>query len=167
MTSKEKLNAQLEALRQSKLSPREMYHTIHEFGKMNFREARPIVESFLTNQDPEMRYIALEVLTRHWRLAEYWDTAKAFLEHDPDVNCRMKGASSLEILKRNTQDRPTLTVLARAVHNEQERPIVREVAYAAMKGVIRYDPREQFVASSKGLDLSRDVDWHLVDSYLS
>lgn len=166
MASKEELSAQLEVLRKGKMAPDEMYHTIHEFGRENFREARPVVETFLTSDDPELRYIALEVLTRHWRLMEHWDTARKFLEHDSDSNCRMKGASSLEVLKRNTQDSRTLAVLAHVVRNAQENRIVREVAYAAMKGILHYDPREQFAISSKGLDLERDVDWNVVDSYL-
>lgn len=165
MTHKE-LVLQLQDLQQGKIPAREIYHTIHEFGRMGFLEARPVVERFLTSEDPQLRAIALEVLVRHWRLAEHWDTARRFLEQDPDEDCRMRGASMLETLKRNTQDRRTLAVLARVVRNEHERPIVREAAYAAMRGILHYDPREQFQLAAKGIDLARGVDWQMVDAYL-
>ena len=35
-----------------------------------------------------------------------------------------------------------------------------------MKGVIHFDPREQFKMASRGLDFSQDVDWDMVKSYL-
>jgi uncharacterized membrane-anchored protein len=116
--------------------------------------------------DPQLRTIALEVLTNHWRLADYWDIARAFLEQDPDKECRMQGASALEVLKRNTQDRRTLSILAHVVYNPHEASLVRETAYAAMRGIIHYDPSEQFHLASKRLNLSQDVDWVMVESYL-
>ena len=125
-----------------------------------------MVEGFLTHPDPQLRSIALEVLTRHWRLKEHWNTARNFLERDPDKECRINGASALAILKRNTQDRPTLSVLARVVRNEQETRLVREAAYAAMRSVIRYDPREQFHLAAKGINSAQEIDWKMVDAYL-
>jgi hypothetical protein len=145
---------------------RQIYHLIHKWGKENFLEAQPVVESFLASEDAQLRSIALEVLTNHWRLADYWEMAKRFLERDPDEDCRMRGASALSVLKMNTNDRSTLALLAQVVRNEQEQKIVRETAYAAMKGVICYDPREQLKIASRGIDLSKDVDWNMVNSYL-
>jgi len=133
---------------------------------MNFQEARPEVESFLKSEDPELRFVALKVLTLYWHLEEHWETAKQFLEHDPDTECRMKGASALADLKRSTQDRPTLTILAHVVRNRQERPLVRQAAYAAMKAIFHYDPREELHLAAKKIDLEREVDWKMVDSYL-
>jgi len=166
MIKEEELSHQMQILQQGKMSSREMYRTIHKFGRENFLEARPVVESFLMNEDAQLRSIALEVLTNHWRLAEHWKTARYFLERDPDEDCRMRGAAALAALKMNTKDRRTLALLARVAHNEQEQSIVREAAYAAMKGVIHYDPREQFKIASKGINLSQDVDWGTVESYL-
>ena len=78
----------------------------------------------------------------------------------------MRGASALEVLKRNTKDRRTLSVLARVVCNSAEALIVREAAYAAMRGVIHYDPREHFRLASKGITSLREIDWGMVNSYL-
>jgi hypothetical protein len=70
------------------------------------------------------------------------------------------------VLKRNTKDRQTLSVLARVVRNSEEALIVREAAYAAMRGVIHYDPREQFRLASKGITSLKEIDWEMVKSYL-
>ncbi len=164
--SRDELERRLADLRRGALPPSETYHTIHQFGRAHFLEARPDVERFLTDDDPELRYIALEVLTTHWRLPEHWETARHFLEQDPFDGNRILGASALESLKQDTRDRPTLAVLARVVRNEQERRMVREAAYIAMQGIIHYDPRAQFNLSATGVNLAHDVDWALVDSYL-
>lgn len=168
MTAMDKgtLMRQLQDMRDNKLAGRALYRTVHELGRSHFLEARQDVERFLTHTDPQLRAIALEVLVNHWRLADYWNAARAFLEQDPDKECRMKGASALEVLKRNTQDRLTLSVLAHVVRNPQEAQLVRETAYAAMRGIIHYDPREQFRLASKGITTAHEVDWNMVDSYL-
>ncbi len=153
-------------IRRDQLEGRELYHAIHEFGRNHFLEARKDVEGFLTNSDPQLRAIALEVLVNHWRLSDFERTSRNFLEHDSDKECRMKGASALEVLKRNTKDRQTLSVLARVVRNSEEALIVRDAAYAAMRGVIHYDPREQFFLASKGITSLQEIDWEMVNSYL-
>lgn len=163
---KDELFQKMHDLQQGKIPHKEIYHTIREFGRENFCEARPVVERFLTHEDEQLRYIALEVLTNHWRLAEHWQTARDFLEHDPDDDCRRMGASSLEALKMNTKDRLTLEVLARVVCNEQEDGMVRVSAYEAMHSVIHFDPRKQFKMTCKGTSLLREIDWNMVKSYL-
>jgi hypothetical protein len=161
----EELSQLLEDVRCNQLEGRELYHVIHEFGRKHFLEARKVVEGFLTNSDPQLRAIALEVLVNHWRLSDFEKTARNFLERDSDEDCRMKGASALEVLKRNTKDRQTLSVLARVVCNSEELLIVREAAYAAMRGIIHYDPREQFRLASRGITSLQEIDWEMVNSY--
>jgi hypothetical protein len=156
----------LENIHRDQLGGRELYHAIHEFGRNHFLEARKDVEGFLTSSDPQLRALALEVLVNHWRLSDFEKTSRNFLEHDPDKECRVKGASALEVLKRNTKDRHTLSVLARVVRNSEEELIVRDAAYAAMRGVIHYDPREQFFLASNGITSLQEIDWEMVNSYL-
>jgi hypothetical protein len=64
---RDELIQQMHDLQQSKIPYDDVYHTIHEFGRENFREARPVVESFLTHEDEQFRYIALQVLTHSWQ----------------------------------------------------------------------------------------------------
>jgi len=163
---KEELVNTLEALRQGALSPREIYHAIQAFGEMNFQEARPEVEHFLKSEDPELRFVALKVLTQYWRLTEHWKTARDVLLHDPDEDCRFRAAGNLGSLMMNTHDKPTLSILARVVHNEQEKRVVRSAAYAAMRGILHFDPREQLHMAAHGVDFAKEVDWKMVDLYL-
>ena len=156
----------LENVRCKQLEKRELYHAIHEFGRNHFLEARKDVEGFLTSSEPQLRSVALEVLVNYWRLSDFEETARDFLEHDPDDDCRMKGAAALLVLKRNTKDPQTLSVLARVVRNSEEDLIVREAAYAAMRVVIHYDPREQFRLASKGIASPQEIDWEMVNCYL-
>ncbi len=162
---REQLIQQLQDIRQGRLPESELYSTIHGFGRQHFLEARQDVERLLKHSDPQIRKIALHVLTKDWRLSEHWETAHSFLLHDPDIDCRMQGASALGTLKMNTQDHRTLSVLAKVVTNQQEVPIVRETAYAAMRGILHFDPREQFRLASKGI-ATQEMDWNMVQSYL-
>lgn len=164
--SREELVGLLQALRRYTLSSREIYHAIQAFGEANFQEARPEVEQLLQNEDPELRFVALKVLACYWNLNEHWQTARWVLEHDADEDCRFRAATALSCLKRDTQDSQTLKVLAHVVQNEQEKLVVRESAYAAMKAILHHDPREQFHIASRGFDLAQEVDWKLVDKYL-
>ncbi len=165
-SDKEEFLHLLEEVRHNRLEGRALYHAIHEFGRTSFLQARNVVEGFLTSTDPQLRAIALEVLVNHWRLPEFENTARNFLEHDPDRECRMKGASALEVLKRDTKDRQTLSVLARVIQKSQEALIVREAAYAAMLGIIHYNHHEQFHLASKGIKSLEEIDWKMVNSYL-
>ena len=164
--NREELFHRLEAIRRGTLSKRELYRSIQAFGETDFQVARPEVERFLQSEEPELRFVALKVLTRYWRLPEHWKTARDVLEHDPDEECRFRAASDLGSLKMNTKDRETLSVLAHVARNEQEKPVVREAAYAAMKAVLHYDPQEQLQLAAHSLNLEKDVDWEMVDSYL-
>lgn len=165
-TSHSELVHLLHALRANTLPDDEIYQTIQAFGELNFQEARPEVERFLKSDEPRLRHVALKVLTRYWHLEEHWQTAREVLEHDISSECRFRAANNLADLRRNTQDRTTLEVLAKVVCNEEENQVVREVAYAAMKAILHYDPREQFRIASEDIDLEKEVDWDMVHSYL-
>ncbi|SRR5579884_2092042 len=161
----EELFSLLKALHRGDLSDREIYYAIQSFGETNFQEVRPEVEPFLTHENPELRCVALKVLTQYWRLSEHWETARSVMLHDPDVECRFRAASDLGALQMNTQDELTLKTLAQVVYNEQEELTVRESAYAAMRAVLRYDPREQLHMATRSFDFDREVDWKWVRHY--
>lgn len=158
----------LDDLRRGIIPPGALYSTLHDLGRERVVEAIPDIEQFLTDEDAQLRYVALEVLTLHFKLQHHWETACQFLEQDPDSDCRRMGASSLGILLRNTQDITTLRVLALIVRNTDENPFVRQAAYLAMREVIKFDPREQFSLfhGESNIDHDTNVDWAFVDSYL-
>lgn len=159
------LKKALEDIKDGRRPPKGLFDTIHEFGDEEFTEAAPIIEKFLTNADPRLRYISLHVLTMHFRLQKYWKVAVQMLENDPDEDCRIMAISALRSLKRNTSDRETLTILVRLIRDEQEQKYVRESAYRAMRGIIAYNNVEQLNMATGDFDWDKDVDWDMVNSY--
>lgn len=142
-----------------------IYHAIHELGRAELKEAIPAIERFLTHDDPQYRYIALEVLTLHFHLPEHWTSAVHALRHDPDDHVRIGAASALCTLRRNTHDAATLHELARVVADENEDEFVRQTAWSAMLGVIKWDWQEQRRLARGAIDLAREVDWNFVYRY--
>ena len=167
MTTSAELHSYLLALQTSTLSEREIYHSIHEFGREHFLDAREVVEHHLYHADPQFRYVALDVVGKHWHLVEHWHTAVRFLIHDIDADCRRMGASVLGSLMRDTQDMQTLHILATIVANAYENTYVRQTAYSAMRQIVHYDVQEQWAMSRGSYDLQRDADWEWVATFLS
>lgn len=159
--------AVLEEFHAGKINKSKLYSTIHLFGQADLIEARPDVERFLTNERPDLRSIALHVLTLHFKLQEHWQTAVDFLLYDPDISCRSKGASALEWLKRNTRDSRTLSILASVATNKNEEIGVRGDAYTAMRGIFSYDNEEQLHIIDHNFNLERDADWEFVRTCLN
>lgn len=162
----ERLATLLKELRRGKIAKNDLYHTIHEFGRKNFIEARREVEPFLKDDDPSLRAIALEVLAGHWGLIEYCEMAWHILETDTDEECRFRAASIIGAWKRNTQDKQSLSRLAKVVKNDEEKIIVREAAYRAMKAIFSYNGREQYHIASRAFNFEQDIDWRFVEAYL-
>ncbi len=160
--SREELVQSLQELRQGKLSPDEIYHTVASFGRMRFLEARPEVEQLLSHQDAEIRYIALNVLAFDWQLVEHWKTALEVLEHDQEDDNRLQAANVLGMFKMNTRDQLVLRALARVVSNEDDDLFVRKAAYHAMQDVLHApEPRVHLENTRKPFDPAKDVDWEL------
>lgn len=168
--SQEELEHLLILLQQGKLQGREIYRAVQLFGENHFLKARPEVEALLQSDAPDLRSVALKVLTRYWRLSEHWNTARFVLLHDPDEECRFRAAHDLGSLMMNTRDQRTLELLAQVICNRQEEPVVRESAYTALLSVLHYDPREQFGIVTHSFDfedLDKIIDWQLVRRYYS
>ncbi len=166
LKSQEDLLESLWELRQGRLSPDEIAKAMVAFGKMHLREALPDLEHLLMHDNPALRRGALHVLTFEWHLSEHVPTALQMLIRDPDVANRIEAAKAVGFLKANTQDMATLKALAEVVHNEQQAPLVRQYAYRAMKAILHSDRIEQLQLMRNPLDMTREVDWKLVEAYL-
>ena len=158
----------LQDLRANKIPRSNLYFIISEFGDDHYTPAIPDIKRFLTSEDHSLRYIALEVLALNFRLPECWQIARDFLEHDPDHNPdssnRLLAASVLGLMRRNTQDRETLSILAHVVANDQENRILRGSAYIAMREIIAYNAQER-IKRLNTFNPATDVDWSLIAKY--
>jgi hypothetical protein len=117
--SREELTQLLEELRRGMVSAHTVYHTVATFGREHFLEARADVERLLSCEDQEVRSLALSVLALDWNLQEHWKTALEVVEHDPDDDNRLRAATLLGGLKRNTGDHQVLQTLARRVERRR------------------------------------------------
>ena len=162
------LALRLQDLRANKIPHTELYFIISDFGEDHYAPAIPDIKRFLTDEDSSLRYVALEVLSVNFRLPECWQIARDFLEHDPDhdpdSNNRLLAASVLGLMRINTQDRETLSILAGIVANDQESRVLRGSAYAAMREIIAYDAQEQRNLVD-AFNPETDIDWSLIAKY--
>ncbi len=164
-TQDDDLLGQLQQLREGTLPRNKTYHVLHELGRAQVTEAIPDIERFLQHDDPQLRFVALEVLAGHFYLQRHWATAVQALHDDPDDHVRCGAASALLRLKMNTKDAATLRVLAQIVDDAGADESVRDAAWSAMRGVIRFEVQEQRRLARHGVDFSNDIDWELVHHY--
>jgi hypothetical protein len=162
------LEQMVEDLHANRVPATDLYSTIVALGKAEFMPARPEIERYLSGQDEEARRAALEVLVIRFggREQKYWEVACQFV-HAESVSCRITGISILEMLKRNTNDPQTLSLLAPIVQDTQERKTIRKSAYTAMRGIQQFDPMEQAKILGSSFDLDHEIDWAFVEQYLS
>lgn len=135
-----------------------LYTVIHKFGNEGFIEAKPVVEKFLTNLDPDLRYIALNVLTFHWACSDHRCTCENFAINDCDGDNRRMGVAGLGSLLKGTRDPQALALLLRIFRNDKEECQVRDSAYHAILYILGRPLSEQPPAS-RMLDYTKDVNW--------
>lgn len=157
----------LRELRAGTIDDQHVAEALHTFGNAMLLESQADVERYLTHPDPNIRHMALHVLTNHFGLQAHWQTAVDFLMHDPVHTRRVDGANALGSLKRNTRDQQTLKILAGVVRDTEEETEVREAAYRAMRRIWQDDPEEQAHIIDLDWDLEKDADWGFVDSFLA
>lgn len=135
-----------------------LYDVIHKFGNEGFVEAKPEVERFLTDSDPELRYIALNVLTFHWACSDHRCTCERFALNDCDSDNRRIGVGGLGSLLKGTRDPKALALLLSIFRNEEEEWHVRDGAYASIL-YVHGRPLSEQPPASRMLDYTKDVNW--------
>jgi hypothetical protein len=133
------------------------YELLHRFGNAAFVEARPTVESFLVNPDPELRYIALNVLVLHWGLTEHVDTCVTLAARDPDADVRRLATSCVGTLSRNTRSPDVLRLLLGLFADEGQRWDLRDASYSAILQVLGVPPAE--LPGAAKLHWPTDINW--------
>ena len=110
-------------------------HAIAEAGRC---EGRTAVERYLGDPDPDLRAMALSVVTFHWHLSEHWDTCARMGQEDSDADVRGTAVAGLGSLRTATKDPATLRVLIRIFDSPREDPSVRMISYASILRVLGY-----------------------------
>ncbi len=123
---------------------RRLYRAIHDLGEAahsttgfhgcdNLRaEAEPVVAGFLTHTDPDLRYIAINVLSAHWDLSKYADVFRQMTLSDPDDDVRLIALSSVGWLLRSTRDHNATKFLLTIFHDPGQDTLIRRTAYEGL-----------------------------------
>jgi hypothetical protein len=80
-----------------------------------------------------MRYIALNVLTLHWKSRKYRDRYESMFVEDPASEVRRLAAAGLGYVLAQTRDTRASKLLARRVRDESEDYSVRQTAYESLR----------------------------------
>ena len=131
-------------------------------GEGNARSTRPIVERYLTHDDPWLRYNALSALVLDWGLEDHRTTCIRMLQEDPDEDNRGMAARCLGSLYQATHDPETLRLLLQLFFNENEDKLVRESTYDAILDVVGISSRER-PSRAKEWTWDTDINWKLLN----
>jgi hypothetical protein len=144
-------------LRNGTILEEEIYHVVHRLGEAGFIEAKPEIEALLMHEDPQIRFIALNVLTLHWMCSEHRNTCEAFILYDADIDNRRLGISGLGALLEGTKDAKALELLLNIFHNDEEW-ILRDRAYSSILYILG-KPETVQPPATRRLDYEKDVNW--------
>jgi hypothetical protein len=131
-------------------------------GEGDVRSARPIVERYLTHEEPMVRYNALSALILDWGLDEHRATCIHMLHEDSDEDNRSLAAGCLGSLDEGTHNPETLRLLLQVFCDGSENKYVRRSAYLAILDVVSV-PREQRPPSAQEWVWDTDINWKLIN----
>lgn len=133
-------------------------------------ESRVSAESYLTHQDPKLRWAAIAMIAHHWGLD---DVLKAACERlaldDPDANVRALAVSHLAHCYYQTDDPRVSRMIAHVVYNNAKPQVLRRAAYSALFDLRRsgrLEVAKRHLPTVAGFKFPDDVDWRFVDTFL-
>ncbi len=140
---------ELQHLREGSVPDSHLYAAIHDLGEAAHvstgypgceglrSEAEPVVAGFLTHAKPQIRYIAVSVLTVHWDLRHYVAVLMRMSMNDPDEWVRQIAISGTGWLLRESQNREGTRFLIGIFRNSEEPSWIRESAYDGLLEIWR------------------------------
>ncbi len=135
MTDRSQLTESLRALRGDRVSSEDLYHVIHEFGEGGFIEAEPDVAQFLVHDNPQLRYIAINVLTLHWGMVKYRRELERIIVDDGDEDVRRIAVVGLGYVLRESHDSQATRLLIAKLRDISEDIDVRQTAFDALMDI--------------------------------
>jgi hypothetical protein len=122
-------------LREGRIPHQEIYGLLHALGEAGLVEAAEDVARFVRDRDPNLRYIALNVLTFHWDMPMYRRECEQLLFEDPDEQVRGMAAAGLGFVLRESKDCTATSMLLQKLRDKNETGLVRHSAYDAVVDV--------------------------------
>lgn len=131
-------------------------------GEGNAQSTRPLVERYLTHEDPTVRYNALSALILDWGLEDHRATCIRMMHEDPDDDNRSLAIACLGSLDRATHNPDTLRLLLEVFLNGAQDKYIRRSAYSAILNVVGV-PRDQRPPSAREWNWDTDINWKLIN----
>lgn len=137
-------HAELEWLREGTIPEGHLYGALHDLGEAahsstGYRgcerlraEAEPVVAKFLAHEDPELRRIAISVLSVHWNLAKYARVLQQMSLDDPDEFIREISLDSMSFLLAGTRDPHAARFLIDVLRDTHQPDAMRQTAYEGL-----------------------------------
>jgi len=141
--------ARLEAqrLREGSVPEVWLYGAIHDLGEAAHAgsqypgsealrtDSEPVVAGFLTHNDPQIRRIAVSVLSVHWDMKQYVQTFRVIGLNDPDESVRQYAVHSVGWLLRGSRDRDASRFLLGIFKDPIQPAWIRKTAYHGLEEI--------------------------------
>jgi hypothetical protein len=163
MTEKLSLYDLLNDLREGRIADEAIPAVLRCFADGFLMEADEDIEDLISNQSPQVRAAAVEVLTIRWRIADYRPLCEYVLRYDENADVRAVAARGLGAILAHSRDKDALRQLLETVRDPDEARVVRYAAYLAALEVAGAAPLR---GEKVRFNLRRDVDWRLVNDLL-
>jgi len=134
-------------------------------------ESRSATERNLGHPNPDVRAVAIHLLTHKWADDTEVNTiCEKALNEDKHPTVRGAALSGLGIHNSGTEDRRIGRILSALIKNESEDTFVREAAYRALFLLsgkeVECESGEDILAALRDIRIPAGVDWELVNSFL-
>lgn len=138
---------ELVRIREGSVPPNKLYGAIHDLGEAahsttgyagceRFRtEAEPTIAGFLDHREPQLRYIALNVLSFHWDLKPYVETFLWVASTDPAEDVRDMALSGAAYLARGSQHPKVTRALLAVLRDPTKDATARKSGYNDLREV--------------------------------
>jgi hypothetical protein len=145
----------LQRLREGTILDAHLYGALHDLGEAahsttGYRgceilraEAEPVVAGFLAHPEPNLRYIAISVLSFHWDMTRYARVFQQISQNDLDDDVRGIALGAMSWLLRGTRDHEAARLLLSILRGSTQEALDRKWAY------------EELVLVWQGWDASR------------
>ena len=151
-----------EALSRGEQWEQGVFSAIALLGNASYTRATPILEGYLTSEDPEVRAWALQALVLDFHLPEHCETAWKMLDEEHHEPKRI-AAGCLGFCYMSTKEPAVLVRLAPLVRDTKQHWLVRVEAYAALLSVLGCPYGHPMrPARARMVDFETEVDWALI-----
>jgi hypothetical protein len=136
------------------------YTLLHIIGRSNAIRHRVLVEKYLTDDDPMLVRLALQILCSYWgESSRYIEKIRMFASgnpRDPDDDVRLVALSIAGEYLRGHEDSDLARIVLRSFQDVEQGRNVREVAYRSICRAVGLEWHD-IPASTRHFDLNREV----------